>query len=82
MQNYLSCRSTSIRALLVLVLFTADGFLALKAASFGPEAKTQLPKERSPLPIVWPTSAQWKKFTGSTGSGRRKIQGPNHRWMK
>jgi hypothetical protein len=38
MKNYLSCRSTSIRALLVLVLFTAHGFLAVKAASFGPEA--------------------------------------------
>ena len=38
MKNYLSCRSTSIRALLALVLFTARGFLVVKAASFGPEA--------------------------------------------
>ena len=38
MKNYLSCRSTGARALLALVLFTADGRLVVKAASFGPEA--------------------------------------------
>ena len=38
MKNYLSCRSTSARALLALVLFTAGGRLVVKAASFGPEA--------------------------------------------
>jgi Kelch motif len=38
MKNYLSCRSTSARALLALVLFTAGGCLAVKAASFRPEA--------------------------------------------
>ena len=38
MQNYLSCRSISARALLALVLFTAGGCLVVKAASFGAEA--------------------------------------------
>ena len=38
MKNYSRSRSTSIRALLALVLFTAAGSVALKAASLGPEA--------------------------------------------
>src|SRR5436189_3624195 len=38
MQNYLNCRSTSARALLTLVLFTAGGCLVVKAASSGAEA--------------------------------------------
>jgi hypothetical protein len=38
MKNYLNCRSSSTRALLALVLFTAGGCLVVKAASFGPEA--------------------------------------------
>ena len=38
MKNYLNCRSTSARALLALVLFTAGGCLVVKAASFRPEA--------------------------------------------
>jgi hypothetical protein len=38
MKNYSRSRSTSIRALLAFVLFTADGSLALKAASLDPEA--------------------------------------------
>src|SRR5882757_3475307 len=38
MQNYLSCRSTSARTLLALMLFTAGGCLVVKAASFRPEA--------------------------------------------
>src|SRR5215471_14440471 len=38
MKNYLSCRSTTTRALLALVLFTAGGGLVVKAGPFGPEA--------------------------------------------
>jgi hypothetical protein len=38
MKNYLSSRSTSARALLALVVFTAGGCLVGKAASFRPEA--------------------------------------------
>ena len=38
MKSYLSCRSTSARTLLALVLFSASGSLVVQAASFGPEA--------------------------------------------
>ena len=82
MQNYLNCRSTGARALLALVLFTAGGCLPLNAASFSPNDKRSFPKNAPDCPIVWPTSAQWKKFTGSTGSCPKEIQGPNHRSMK
>jgi len=38
MKNYLSCRSTTTRALLALALFTAGAGLVVKAGTFGPEA--------------------------------------------
>ena len=44
MKNYLNCRSTSARALLALVLFTAGGCLVVKAASFRPEATSSAPQ--------------------------------------
>ena len=44
MKNYLNCRSTSARALLALVLFTAGGCLVAKAASFRPEATSSAPQ--------------------------------------
>ena len=44
MKNYLNCRSTSARALLALVLFTAGGCLVVKAASFRPEAASSAPQ--------------------------------------
>src|SRR6266566_5400050 len=44
MKNYLSCRSTTARALLTLVLFTAGGRLVVKGASFRPEATNTAPQ--------------------------------------
>ena len=44
MKNYLSCRTTSGRALLALVLLAAGGCLVAKAGSFLPEATNSVPQ--------------------------------------
>jgi hypothetical protein len=79
MKNYLNCRSISARALLALAFFTAGGCLVVKAASFRPEA-TNTASQRT-LTFADRVAYQHavEQVTGSTGSGRRKIQGPNHR---
>ena len=82
MKNYLSCRSTSPRALLALVLFTAGGYSGVKAASFHPEAANTVSKRTLTFADRVAYQHAMEEVYWQHRIWPKENPGPNHRLMK